>query len=610
VRIRIAGIEASPAEFPPLLTDLSPVLHLTPAFAHRYRDRVVGTPLAYFRLRRPSDLRALQLAVERSAAGRPVSFVSTRPNQSAKVQRAIHAEAVALGIVAALVGLTAAVGIGQALNRQTLVESDDAPTLRALGARDGQLRAIVVARVLAIAVAGALLAAVIAVLGAQLALLPLARKAELDPGAHVDLTVLLVGTATIVLFALLVGWWSARTALVGPRRRAPRRGRSTAAVGGPVGALPVPATLGVRLGLQRASRAIPPWATIAASALTVALLTGALTFTTNLQRVLDEPHRYGWNWDVKLGAPGLPDIGDFVVPALRRDPRVRAASAGTVTQIDAGRARIDVLALERVKGVALPTIVDGRAPARPDEIALGARSMRTLGTRLGGTVRARIGTRTVRLYVVGRSVLPEFGDAGQLGTGSLMTRRGIERLLPGAPTNVFLVRFAPSVASGEGVRMARAVEPIPTHFQARPEDLIELSHGGGLLATLIVLLAVLGFAGLLHALLTSVRGRIGDFAVLRVLGLRRGQTRATVVWQTVTLALAALLVGLPLGSVAGRWAWLTFADGLGVADDARFLAPVAFLVIAAGALLVAVAAAVLPAAVASRARTTGGVGTG
>jgi uncharacterized protein YjeT (DUF2065 family) len=219
---------------------------------------------------------------------------------------------------------------------------------------------------------------------------------------------------------------------------------------------------------------------------------------------------------------------------------------------------------------------------------------------------ARIGTRTARLRVVGRAVFPEFGDAGQLGTGALMTRRGIDRLLPGAPTNIFLVRFAdPSHSTASGAALERGIAPIPAHFQARPQDLIELSQGGGLLATLVVVLAILGFAALSHALVTSVRSRSGTFAVLRVLGFTRAQTRATVAWQTLTLAAAAVLVGVPLGSVGGRWAWRRFADQLGVASDARFPSPGVVLLVVGGAVLVALVAAVVPARIAARVRSVG-----
>jgi putative ABC transport system permease protein len=248
----------------------------------------------------------------------------------------------------------------------------------------------------------------------------------------------------------------------------------------------------------------------------------------------------------------------------------------------------------------------GRAPRRAGEIALGARSMAKLHTGLGGHVDARIGTRSARLRVVGRTVLPEFGDAGQLGTGSLMTLHGLDRLLPRAPRNVFLVRFRPGTDVGvERVRMARAIEPVPARFQARPEDLIELSRGGGLLVTLVVLMAILGFVTLLHALVTSVRGRLRSFAVLRVLGFTRAQTRAVVHWQVLTLVAAALAIGLPVGSLAGRATWTAFADQLGVASDPTIPSVGLLLVIAVGALVVALAAALLPAGLAGRARAVG-----
>jgi hypothetical protein len=42
----------------------------------------------------------------------------------------------------------------------------------------------------------------------------------------------------------------------------------------------------------------------------------------------------------------------------------------------------------------------------------------------------------------------------------------------------------------------------------------------------------------------------------------------TVLWQATALAAAALAVGLPLGVLAGRWAWVLFARSAGVASAA------------------------------------------
>ena len=126
-------------------------------------------------------------------------------------------------------------------------------------------------------------------------------------------------------------------------------------------------------------------------AASVAILVGAFTFTGNLDRQLGTPHRYGLNWDQKVGAPGLPDVSSVLLPALRDDPDISALSVGTVTSVHVDGARVDVVAVDRVTGDAIPTIVDGRAPQQPDEIALGARTRRRIGVAIGDLVDVTIG---------------------------------------------------------------------------------------------------------------------------------------------------------------------------------------------------------------------------
>ncbi len=220
VRFRVVGIEASPAEFPPLINDLSPVLHLTPAFYKKYQPSIVGSPISYIRINRGYDLRDFQLAVERLANGQPTSFVATRENQSMKVERSIRAETLALAIVAALVAIAGVIGIGQALVRQTVIESTEHPTLRALGMRESQLRTVSLLRTMSIALVGTVIAVVISTVACQLVLLRLARTAELNWGPRLDPPVIAVGTTVILVAAFLIAL--ARRARRGhgnPRRR-------------------------------------------------------------------------------------------------------------------------------------------------------------------------------------------------------------------------------------------------------------------------------------------------------------------------------------------------------------------------------------------------------
>ena len=81
---------------------------------------------------------------------------------------------------------------------------------------------------------------------------------------------------------------------------------------------------------------------------------------------------------------------------------------------------------------------------------------------------------------------------------------------------------------------------------------------------LALALGVAALVSLSAAVVASARRRRRDLAVLQTLGLTRRQLRGIIAWQTLTLLLVAVVVGLPLGIVAGRLAWAGFATSLGV----------------------------------------------
>jgi ABC-type antimicrobial peptide transport system permease subunit len=78
---------------------------------------------------------------------------------------------------------------------------------------------------------------------------------------------------------------------------------------------------------------------------------------------------------------------------------------------------------------------------------------------------------------------------------------------------------------------------------------------------------------------TSVRRRRRDLAILKVLGLLRRQLLLVVCWEATALAVAALLIGVPLGLLAGRWAWALFAGSAGVAASASVPVALVLLII-------------------------------
>jgi putative ABC transport system permease protein len=597
--VKVVGIEASPLEFPPLTTDLSPVLHLTPAFERIYAKQIAGTPIDYVRLAASTDLATFQQAVEQIAnrENRPAAFISTLNNQQPKVQRSIRAESIVLATLAALVAFAGAVALAQALARQAYAEARDDPTLYALGMERGQMFAVAVLRSAYIGAVAAVVACLLAWRLAPQMMLSLARKANLEHGYPVYGTAFAIGAAAVFAFTLLVGsivaLFIART---GRNRDEIARERSSRRFGASFRAawVPVSAALGARFALQRARRSAPAWTAIAGIALCLGLLTFASTFVEHLRRDLTEKDRYGWNWDVKIGAPALPDIADPIAPSLRAQPGVVDLSVAAATQAEVDNARVDVLGIDQIVGNAIPTIAEGRVPRAPDEIALGSRTLRHIEKRVGDTVSVRIGRASATYRVVGRAIFPEFGDSGQLGTGALLTVKGLWRVSPKAPRDTFLVGFDPATdAATRAERLSAVLGPLPAHNDARPQDLVNLSRGDGLLVELVLLLMLLAVAMLVHVLVTSVRSGRREHATLRALGYTRAQSRATVWWQSVTLALAAFVVGAPFGLVLGRAVWSTYATRLGLEPDGFI--PLTTVAIALGAVAgIAFLAAIVP----------------
>ena len=84
--------------------------------------------------------------------------------------------------------------------------------------------------------------------------------------------------------------------------------------------------------------------------------------------------------------------------------------------------------------------------------------------------------------------------------------------------------------------------------------------------TITGLVAALAAATLGHALIVSVRRRRHDFAVLRSLGFTSGQVQQAVSWRALLAGACAVVVGVPLGVIGGRWAWRLVAHDLGVAS--------------------------------------------
>jgi ABC-type lipoprotein release transport system permease subunit len=120
-------------------------------------------------------------------------------------------------------------------------------------------------------------------------------------------------------------------------------------------------------------------------------------------------------------------------------------------------------------------------------------------------------------------------------------------------------------------------------------------------SVLAALFAAVALVTVGHMLVSSVRRRRHDVAILRTMGFVRRQVAAAVAWQATTVALVGLIVGVPLGVAAGRWTWGLVASQLGVRDE-PVVPLLVVVVVVAGTLVVANALASLPGQVAARTR--------
>jgi ABC-type lipoprotein release transport system permease subunit len=105
----------------------------------------------------------------------------------------------------------------------------------------------------------------------------------------------------------------------------------------------------------------------------------------------------------------------------------------------------------------------------------------------------------------------------------------------------------------------------------------------------------------IHLLVTGVRSRRRDIALLKTVGFTRGQARVGVLVPATVLVALALVVALPMGLLAGRWLWTLTANWLGILNDAPVPA-LALALVALGAVVVANLVAIGSASLAARIR--------
>jgi ABC-type lipoprotein release transport system permease subunit len=191
---------------------------------------------------------------------------------------------------------------------------------------------------------------------------------------------------------------------------------------------------------------------------------------------------------------------------------------------------------------------------------------------------------------------------GKLDEGAATTLAGLQRLEPPrqvAFVTMFFVRFAPGVNRAAEISHLQQEFPRQVLQHVEAQDVENLQRVDSLPALLAALLAFLALATLTHVLITSVRRRRRDYAVLKAMGFERTQLAGAVVWNTWLLAALGVALGIPIGVVLGRSLWRFVTNQIGSVQPP--IVPARILAIAViGTAFIATAVAVVPAWLAAR----------
>jgi ABC-type antimicrobial peptide transport system permease subunit len=627
----VVGVLAAAVDFPTSSPNYS--IYVDPAFASTVGRHVVAIPLAYVRLTRGAlQMPRFTYAVNHLQTLHGFSGAEPIDDNVAAIESAINPQVIGWWLFALLAGLAGLALVAQALSRQSVVARDGNPTLSALGLTPLQLFGVGMARAATVGVVGA--AGALAFAAALSPLTPVgeARVAEPSTGVVLDPLVFGLGTLAVVLGVLVLGLWPAwRDAQVVRLRRREERfvgaGASRLAAAAARTGAPPTAVVGIRHALERGHgrTSVPVTTALLGTVAAVGALVATSVFGSSLTTLLSTPRLYGQDFQVVLSSLNYPAV-QAIAAHLRHDPGVEAVSiaqAGKIISINGVTVNASLVASE--KGPLVLTTVAGREPSGPHELALGSETLRQVHSSVGGTVKVVLigpsgSTTTGHFKVVGSMVFPpSIAQGGGLGVGAVVPIRAALGFACQGGTDPATCRkqiddkiYSPQNSSwGMAIRVApgaagaAAVRAIDTRFQAFdvvlavPTNLVNFGEAVSFPLLLGVTLAVFGAATLAHLLLASASRRRREFALLKVLGFERRQVGATVGWQSTTVGVIGIVVGVPIGLAVGNLVWQAFASRLGAVPltdvPVELVVVIAVGVIAAGLVL-----ALVPALVASR----------
>jgi len=540
-------------------------------------------------------------------------------------QSAITPEAVALGAFGVISGIAVLLIAGLLVARLLRDATTELSVLRSLGADRAMLFGDGLAGLLAAVAVGSVLAVLVAIALSPLTPLGPVRPVYPQRGVSFDWTVLGLGfVSLLVVLGLVTGYFARREArrVTLTRRIVSAPSESRWVRSAPMTSLPISVSSGLRFALEsgRGRNAAPVRSALAGAVLAITVVVTTVTFGASLDHLVSQPRLYGWNWDYALlssftGAEDLP--AHQVAVFLNHDSYVAAWSGANIANAKLDGLRTEVL-VERPGAVVAPPLLSGHGLRATNELVLGPKTLRELHKKIGDTVTFKTGLTAPRqLTIVGTSTMPAIGQGTQMGDGAVVARSLFppallniqSATLPGP--NVVLVRIRAGVSRAAAYRSLEAIDVKINAIPAasglagsvigvmRPAAIVNFRSMGTTPTLLASGLALGAVVALGLTLAASVRRRRRDLALLKALGFTQRQLTSAIAWQATANAVIGITVGIPLGILAGRVLWTSFAHSIdAVPEPAASITATALVGI--GALVVANLVAVLPARSAAR----------
>ena len=619
VRVRIAGVVRSP-----WITDVdgsTGAVLPSPALYTHYRANILGTSgqvyvNALARLRGgQAAIPAFRADLARVTGRNDIDVWNNSVFFGDPLRRLTAYEAACLLAFAAAALITALFLVGQALGRYVSATTADLQILQSVGLTRGQGAAAAAAAPALAAVAGATVGVAGAIVASQWMPIGGASLVEPHPGIDADWLVLSIGWVAVPLLVLIASLALAARTLSSRRSGEVERRSLVVAAASGVG-LPLPLVIGSRFALEpgRGRSSLPVRPALLGAVTGVLGVLAAFTFAAGVSDAASHPERFGQTWQLTafFGLNG--QDGGHTGSALRAvaaDHDVTGVDDARIGGAQSGQVSVESFTYAPVAGKAVPTVlVSGRMPAARDEIVLAPVTANQLHAKTGSVIKLTGGTDPVTERVTGIGFVPA-GPHNDYSTGAWLSSAGFSHLFAGAhysfKYHAAVVSLRPgadaaAVARRLNQEAARAGDPAMTWSLPDPITAVqEIQDLQVLPLALSAFLAVLALAAIGYAVTAAVSRRRHDLAVLRALGLTRGQTRLAVATQATVLALVGLLFGIPLGLALGRFLWKAVAGFTPLAYNPP-LAVWTLVLIAPAALLMVNILAVWPQWLAARLR--------